>query len=379
MSNYRNKRRAGCRDKPKTGPGPRLRVVRHKMDFKDLQSYSKALDKLNRDAPEVLLVSGTDPSIFDVVLEQVKKRLGKTVGDFETSVLSGESGDHLRMQEEIFNIPLFAPYRLIVIRQGSEVFKPILADKQAAAGFQDDFGRLPERTLLLIQFEGAAPKGLLNLFGKRLLHLITRDIFANQVMDVIRGAGKKHGVKLAEDAIYEIRERVEPRAGAIEMAVQRLKDILPADHGEVSGHDVREVLFPNPGFNPFELVDAIFGGDFRGFQRELLHYNSGADNLFVILKLMLNRADEIRRATQGRGLGMADVELIDFLGLKGRPPFVQKKILQRLSVEPREYDDQRLLNVYQLLITLQMDFRGQVPVSRQPLVFEERVRELFFA
>ena len=335
---------------------------------------------MNPEISGVVLVSGSDLEAFDAVLARVKKILGKKIGTFETSGVSGEPGDHLRLHEEIFNIPLFSPFRLILVRQAAEVFRPVLANKSSLAVIAEDFQeRLPDRTWILIQYEGAPPKKLEKALGPTLLHLSTRDLYPNQIMDGIRRAATAQGLNLSEEALHELRERLEPRSGAIEQALKRLKERLPEKtHEHVSALDIRDSLFPNPGYNPFELVDAVYRGDFQATERELVRFNGVTDNLFAVLKLMLNRADEIRRATIGKNMGMSENELVELLELQTRPPFVRKKILQRLSFEAPRFDSGRLERVYELLLSMQKDFRGVVPHARQPLYFQERIREVFF-
>src|SRR5690606_4687753 len=136
---------------------------------------------------------------------------------------------------------------------------------------------------------------------------------------------------------------------------------------------VQELLLPNVGFNPFALVDAMFAHDFAGVQTEVTRYNTATDNLFVVLKLILNRLDEIRRAALGRAAGLGDGELLALLGQKNRPPFIQKKTLQRLKKETAHYRADHLALIYAELIQLQKEFRGTVPPARQLAIFVERI------
>ena len=349
------------------------------MEIKDNAALYKQLEKIDLNQPEVLIISGTDASVFDIILGKLKTRLLKSIGEFETTIFSGEPGDTARFQEDLFNIPMFSPYRLFVIRQASEVFKPVLADKQSTTIFSDDMSRLPDRTFLALQYDGPPPKKLLNIFGKRYINFLTRDLFSNQIPDVIRDAAKKLGLALDDEAMYEIRERVEPKTGSIEQALRKLKDFLPeSKHKSVNGEITREILFPNPGYNPFELVDSLFIGDFRSFEREFIKFNPAVDNLFVVLKLILNRVDEIRRAAAARSQNMSESEMLDLLGLKNRPPFIQKKIIRRLQNEVRSFNSGRLVKIYDFLIDIQKDFRSNTPGNKQPLLFQERVLEVFF-
>ena len=349
-------------------------------EIKDLAIFHRALDEMKLEEPEVVLVSGSDTGVVDRVLERLRTRLRKEEGAFESVVFSGEPGDEVRLHEEVCNIPLFSPYRLIIVRAGEELFRTVLAQKARAAVYKRDFAHIPDRTLLVIAHAGAPTKSLLSLFGDRILHLVTRDLYPNQVQDQIRAVAARLHLRLDEEAMHALRESLDPRQSGVEAALQRLKAVLTPEELQrsVPVTRVREILFPSQGWDSFVLVDALFALDHRTLQRELLRFNPGNDSFLAILKLMLNRANEIRMARAGRDLGMNDEELLEFLDLKNRHPFVKKKILQRLGGELANISDQQLGAIYQLLVQLHRDFRGVVPVSNHKRIFEERALEVFF-
>ena len=123
----------------------------------------------------------------------------------------------------------------------------------------------------------------------------------------------------------------------------------------------------------------MFSLDHRTVERELNRFHSGVDNFFSILKLILNRTDEIRKARTAIGMGMNESELIDFLGLKNRPPFIQKKIAGRLKVEVNTFTPEKLEQIYDMLIQLQNEFRSNAPIHRQNLIFQRHMSDVFFA
>ncbi|MCR9142472.1 MAG: hypothetical protein NXI24_09490 [bacterium] len=352
------------------------------MEVKDLASFQKGLDKLDLESPGVVMVSGSDIAVADALIDRVRARLQKEIGNFETILFSGESGDDERFIEEIANVPLFAPYRFILVRQGEELFKNPLASKARYAGYSEAFANASPRTAVFIVYEGSPAQKLVKLFhAGGFLHFVTRDLFSNQISDQIRAIAKRLHLNLGEEAVHLVRESVEPKSGAIEQVLQRLKDSLPQEQLErpVSLDAIREVLFPGQGVNAFAFVDALFALDHRSVERELIHFNPANDNFFSILKIMLNRTDEIRKARIGIGMGMQDAELIDFLGLKGRPPFIQKKILSRLKLEVNTFTPPRLEAVYEMLIDIQNEFRSNVPTARHSLIFQRHISDVFFS
>ncbi len=352
------------------------------MEVKDLASFQKAADKLDLEAPGVLMVSGSDTAAADSLIDRFRARLSKEIGNYETILFSGESGDDQRFIEEIANVPLFAPYRFILVRQAEELFKIPLASKAQYAGYAEAFANPSPRTAVFLVYSGSPGQKLVKLFHPAgLLHLVTRDLFSNQIVDQIRAIGKRLHLNLGEEAIHLIRESVDPKSGAIEQMLQRLRDSLSEEQreGPIRLDSIREVLFPGQGLNAFAFVDALFALDHRSVERELIHFNPANDNFFSILKIMLNRTDEIRKARIGIGMSMQDSELIEFLGLKGRPPFIQKKILSRLKMEVNTFTPERLEAVYEMLIEIQNEFRSNVPVARHGLIFQRHISDVFFS
>lgn len=352
------------------------------MEVKDLASFQKNQDKLDLENPGVIMVSGSDTAAADGLIDRFRLRLSKEIGQYETILFSGETGDDQRFIEEIANVPLFSPYRFILVRQGEELFRTPLASKAQYAGYTEAFANPSPRTAIFVVYAGSPSQKLVKLFhAAGFLHFVTRDLFSNQISDQIRAIAKRLHLNLGEEAVHVVRESVEPKSGAIEQALQRLRDTLANNELErpISLDAVREVLFPGQGVNAFAFVDALFALDHRSVERELIHFNPAADNFFSILKIILNRTDEIRKARIGIGMGMQDAELIDFLGLKGRPPFIQKKILSRLKMEVNTFPPLRLEGVYEMLIQIQNEFRSNVPAARHSLIFQRHISDVFFA
>jgi len=346
-----------------------------KKGLKDLYSHIERMD-LNQ--PDILLLSGPDPDVLEGVLEKIRKRLNKDIGEYETTSFSGEPGDDALFLNEIFNIPLFAVYRLIIVRQAQDTFKISGTGSGGLKHLEAEFKKLPDRTFIVMLYAGSPPAGFLKIFSNRLYHHAAREIYPNQLPLVIMETAHKLGISLLEDAVNEIRERVEPREGAISLALHRLKDALPPErHHKITLEEVREIIFPNLGMNAFALIDSLFAEDRMDCERELTNYNESSDNIFGILKLMLNRTDEIRKYRVGKELSMNSSELIELLGLKNRPPFVQKKILERLTGESRRFNTERLNKIYDFLIFIQIEFKSTIPAKEQMKIFQMHIQELF--
>lgn len=344
------------------------------MQVKDSHELLAKLKGIDISQPPVILVSGSDPSIFDHTGDFIRNQLLKheTV---ELTVLTGEQDDAAVLLAEAFNLPLFSPYRLFIVKNAGPIFRYILSDERSPE--QQNFSNLPERTMLALYFEGEPTKAMLKLFGDRLIHLQTKNLYADNMEEAIRRAAMHLRLDLTEEALLEIRERVPPREGAIHDALKRLKEMHTKNHA-VTLEEVRDILFPKAGWDMFRLVDACFTGDIYTFSREMMKSNPPEDNFLALLKQLLNRADELRRYRICRALNLSPEETFATVGLKNRHPFIQKKALRRLSEEAQRFGAERLERLYATITETSSSFRLNVPLDHQAAFFEKKAIDIFF-
>lgn len=347
------------------------------MEVKDLKQFYQKLSQLDPQNPPVVLVSGTDESIFDEILKKLESKMQSLEPVITT--FSGEPGDGERFLEEVFNIPLFSPYRMIVFRHAEGVLPALFSRDSSRDSYQTDLSSRPEGTLLVIQHEGAVGKALQKSLGSKTLHYVSRDIFAEKLEQTIEQLAHSAGLILSQEALYEIKERTPPRTGALQSALQRLKDLLPADkHKSVSLEDVREVLFPRVGWNLFRLVDSLFSGDVIAYRAEIQSYNVSTDSFLSLLSQILRRANEIRHYRLGASMSMRPAEMAQFLGIQGRHEFVQKKIMQQRDQEKNRFSNERLEKIYDFLVDAGESFRSNVRLEHQKSYFDFKAMEIFF-
>ncbi|MCB1305591.1 MAG: hypothetical protein KDK37_14990 [Leptospiraceae bacterium] len=347
------------------------------MDVKDIKQLYQAIGKIDPQSPPSILVSGTDDSIFDSVLEKVEARIA-SVGPEITS-FGGEPGDGERFLEEIFNIPLFGSMRLLVFRHAEQYLAGILSKDSKRDAYQSNLGNRPDATLLLIQYSGAPSKGFIKSLGSDLIHYVSRDIYAEKLESTIEQLAHTMGLVLQEDALHELKERTPPRTGAIQNNLQRLKDQLASDKRKnISLADVRDVLFPRVGWNLFRLVDSLFIGDLMAYRSEIMSYNASTDSFLSLLSQILRRANELRYYRLGSSMSMKPAEMSNFLGIQGRHEFVQKKILQQREREKNRFNMDRIEKIYDFLTEAGEAFRSNVRPEHHRTYFDFHAMQLFF-
>ncbi|HBS05190.1 MAG TPA: hypothetical protein DEA96_09510 [Leptospiraceae bacterium] len=347
------------------------------MEIKDLKQFYQQLSKLDPQSPPIVLVSGSDESIFDTVLEKLETKMAPL--EAVVTSFSGEPGDGERFLEEVFNIPLFSPYRMIVFRHADQVLPALLSKESKRDAYQTDLSARPDATLVVLQYEGSPNKGFLKSLGSNVVHYVSRDIFAEKLEQTIEQMAHSVGLILSDEALHEIKERTPPRTGALQSALQRLKDLLPAEKRKsVSLDDVRDVLFPRVGWNLFRLVDSLFSGDVSAYRAELQSYNASTDSFLSLLSQILRRVNELRHYRLGASMSMKPSEMAGFLGIQGRHEFVQKKILQQRDMEKNRFSTERLERIYDFLVEAGEAFRTNVRPEHHKSYFDFQAMEIFF-
>ena len=346
------------------------------MEIKDLNLFLRYCSQMDWQRPKVLIVSGQDIDLANPVIIQIKNKLEQIAKNYELISFTNEPQEAQRLELELANVPLFSTYRFLLVRQAEDIFKELVLSKMRLQAITNDIKNLPVCTLLLILYTGAPPRRFLNIFSEDSLHLITNKLYANKIEAVLESTLRQHKIKLSQEAFYFLLENVAAKTGAIEQAIGRLK-FFDKSNAELGIDDLRSVFFPSQGWDPFALVDALFIRDLKAIILQFKRYNASTDSFFVLVKLLLRRVDEIRMAQIAYEQRLSEKELIFLLGIGTRPPFIQKKILTRLRSETINFDENRRLKIYELLIAIQKDFRSFVPIARHLEYFQEASLRLF--
>ncbi len=346
-------------------------------EIKDQAEFLKMIGSTDLERPEIVLISGDDVEAVDSALDRMKHRVLSRHKDCLVPVFGNEPDDDNRFLTEIENVPLFSPFRLIVVRDAQAVFASILKQKDRKSDFAHFISSLPDRTWILVHYSGRATDDFLSLWGSHAIHLATKDLYPEQVIDYIRNASRRAGLSLAEEAVLEIRDRIVHRPGAIDAACARIRDHLPAGEKNATLDFVQEVLFPYPGWNLSTLVDSLFAGDSARFFSEIAKRDP-SDDYYRPMKAVLNRTDELRRARIALDHGLSDKDVMMFTGHGNKHPYVQKKILQRLRYETERFSNERILSIYDALDSLFKSFRRGTDRDQQEILFTEKVASIFF-
>jgi hypothetical protein len=346
-------------------------------ELKDRAALFERIDKTPVDAPELFIVSGDDAETFDQALDRIKARILSHGAGCHVAVFGNEPDDDTKFITEIENVPLFAPYRLIILRDAQQVLAKTLKQSLTRANLKHFIAGRPDRTWIVLHYEGKPGQEFLDTVGSHAVHFAARDLFPEQIIEFIRNAARAVHLQLSDDAIIEIRDRVLPRPGSLERAVLRVKESLPAGHKSAALAFVQEVLFPYPGWNINVLVDSLFAADQGRFFAECQRRDP-AEDFARVLKAILNRTDEIRRARVCFDQGLPSKDILELTGNAWKHAFVQKKILSRLRFETEQFSHPRILAILEGLETLFIRIRSGASRPEQEILFTETMARLFF-
>ena len=355
------------------------------MICKDLYTFKSSISKMELKKTGTILLSGSDMNLADPIIQIIKKRLEKEIGSYESIVFTAEAQEDLRFQSEISNIPIFSPYRFLLVRQADEILKSLLRTDSTRAEFANQMKNLPDKTLVMFLYSGRAPVRLLRILQEPLLHYDTRSIYPDQMSSSLQKAIHARKLTLSKEAFSFLQENVKPELGSIEQILSKLQFTHESKRKQegkeniVELEDIQSIMFPSSGWNIFTLIDSLFAGDKKQVIQEYGRFTPPSDNLFAVLKIILRHLNEIRMASIAYSQNMNDREMLRFLGLETRPPIIQKKILQRLRSEVNRFGSQKQTQIYNFLIEMHRLFRSEVPLERQLLIFQERTLPLFFS
>ncbi len=121
-------------------------------ELKDRAALFERIDKTPLDAPELFIVSGDDAETFDQALDRIKARILQNGAGCHVAVFGNEPDDDTKFITEIENVPLFAPYRLIILRDAQQVLAKTLKQSLTRANLKHFIAGRPDRTWIVLHY-----------------------------------------------------------------------------------------------------------------------------------------------------------------------------------------------------------------------------------
>ncbi len=341
------------------------------MNLKSLEDLLKAIKDYPIDESLVVIVSGKDPQIFNVVSSYVEKEKFKNK-QVEITVLTGEQEDFSYFLNDIYNFPLFIPHRLFIVKQGQIVLKNVR---------ELNLNELSPKTWILIEYEDQFPQKILKIDENKLLHYETKILYENQIDQFLHSLGKKYQLQFSEEAINEIKLLFPPKESILRTVVSTIKKTFAPESESiyyVTYEDIRTIFYPSQGWDMFKIIDASFNKDLQTFLVEIEKYNPPEDTFLSLLKNFLNKTNELRQYLIAKHLNMSDKEILKYINAEKKPIFIQKKILSQLEQLSSMYNLDTIETIYNFLVEMAFSFRQNISDENKKTLFVKRAIEVFF-
>lgn len=343
------------------------------MQFRKFEDLLKAIKKYPVDEGLIVVIYGKDVLLFNTVVDFVEKEVYKNV-PVEISLFTGEQEDLKTFINDLYNFSLFIPHRLYILKQAHSVLKNL-------KNFV--FKSIPEKTWILLEFEGDYPEKLFRIDSNRIFLYETKILYDNQIDEFIHSIARELHLQLSEEAIQYLKLFFPPRESVLRTAIYNIRNVLENQQGRkdtyfVTYEDIRTVFYRIGGWDMFKIIEAMFGRDLLTFLVEVEKYNPPEDNYSVLLKNLLIRVDELRKYLIGKKVNFTQKELLTLTKADKKPPFIQKKILQQLETYSHRYSLEKLEKIYKFLVDVAFAFRSNIEEEKKKIIFIEKSIETFF-
>ncbi len=338
-----------------------------------------------KDLPNVLFYVSEDSLEFDLIATHYKDLFKKIGEQYETITIVPDDEDVSKLFTELFNFSMFSNWKLILIRGGSDFFKPFLKTdkKDMYDNFKRNITGISEKIFLVIHLDSKdLPAKISTLFDNKFGLLKNRNFWPDdrkKALDILCRAEK---IIFDPEAIEEFIHRVPPNTGSYHRSITKLKTLLHKKH--FSAKEVVDILFPTNEFNPFQLAEYIFQKNKLEFYKEFSKLNREGENhtkgILAFLTAMLNRTDEVRKAKiLFNRFKNDDEEIFKALEMNSYSEGRKRFIKQRLKKETGLFSEKALNFLYDFLINLNIREKSSQmkTIDTEGVYFQSNIERLF--
>jgi DNA polymerase III subunit delta len=270
-------------------------------------------------AAGVHFVAGVDPRLAEEALEEL---LSAAVGDDRAhalQVLRGDECTWARVVDAARTGSLFAARRALVVRNADA----LKGDGEEMIAYLDD--PTPELTLIVMAAKPDKRRGLWRAMGERAQVRSADPLKGRQLRAYVADRIKRRGLRLGEDGLAELLERVGADLQRLSGELDKLEAYGQGMSKPLTAHDVASVMGAGLARPVYKLGDALTArraGETLGLLEELLSDGEPA------LKLLSNLHHALRRARAALALGKARMPREQLAGRLGVPPFKVDEVME---------------------------------------------------
>ncbi|MCB1141272.1 MAG: hypothetical protein H7A24_01215 [Leptospiraceae bacterium] len=351
--------------------------------IKEFKNYADLSRTPLESIPNVFLYVSTDTFEFDLIADYFKHLFEIKGEPFEKIIYVSETGDLEKLFADLFNYSMFGSTKLILIKSGVEFFKPLLlaGKKDMFENFRRNREAISDSISIVVHYNAKdLPAKMGTLFNQNYGLLKSRQFYNEERKKYLDEFSRLEKVSFSPEASDEFIHRTPPNTGSYLRNIHKLKNLLHKKHFELN--DVMEILFQTHEFSPFHFADSLFAGNrtevFREYSKMPKDTESHKIHLLSLLSILLNRADEVRRADiiMKRLKDSNDSELFQKLGMSSYSEGRKRFIKSRLKKETHLFSGKPLEFLYEILLT-QNEKMKSVHMESPDILLKIQLEQLF--
>ncbi|MCW7505690.1 DNA polymerase III subunit delta [Leptospira paudalimensis] len=335
--------------------------------------------------PQFFAYAGEDSYEFELIVELYRETLQKTLGDFEVILIVSESGEQAKLFAELFTPDMFYPRKLIIIKNATALFKPILDAKTTndwkdfASGFRKNITSVSDEIYALIHYDGKdVPKSLIDLFQGTLSFFKTKILYPNDYPKIFKEVCEQEQVHFEQNASEEFIHRIPANVGAYIKSVKKLKQYL--HRSKFTLDDVNTVLFSQNELNTTVLVESLIQKRKVDFFKEFTKFSDQNSEILNFLTRLTYKLDEIRKikVIRSRHNGEVPIPIMDELLKTASFSEARKNFVRRQLVsDSANFTDKLLDQFYDIVIEMNIKFKSGLRDEEGKNYFIQKIMHLF--
>lgn len=352
------------------------------IEFLSLFQFFKNSEKA---LPQICVVSGEDSYEFEIVADFYKENLKKQSDSLEIIVIVAEGGELNKLFTELFTPDMFYPKKLIILKNGASLFKPLL-DLKAGGDFRDyvssfkkNITSLSENITLLIHYDSKdIPTGFFTLLQNQFAYYKAKTLYPNDIPKALSEVLDQEHVQLDENARDEFIHKTPANIGAYLKGIRKLKQYLNKSKFDIE--DINNILFTQTEINPNTLVEALIHGKKSEFFKEFTKYSDDNGEILAFLTRLLYKLDEIRkvRVIRAKHNGEIPIPIMDEI-LKtssysdSRKNFVRKQLIN----DSKPFTDKSINQFYDIMIEMNIKYKSGLRNDEGRVFFIQKIMQAF--
>jgi DNA polymerase-3 subunit delta len=335
--------------------------------------------------PQVFTYVGEDSFEFEIAVDYFKEKLDKQGQNLDIIVIVAEGGEQTKLFAELFTPDMFFPRKLIILKNGTAFFKPILDAKANSeysdyvSGFRKNITNLSENINLLIHYDGRdLPSTFSNLFQNNFAFYKPKTLYQNDIPKALKEVLDQEGVQLEDAAWDEFIHRTPANVGSYLKGIRKLKQYLNKNKFTIS--DINSILFTQTEMNVTTMVDSLIQSKKSEFYKEFTKFSDDNGEILAFLTRLLYKLDEIRKikVIRSKHNGEIPIPIMDELLKTGSYSEARKGFMRRqLTTDAKYFTDRSLNRFYEILIEMNIKYKSGLRNEEGRVYFIQRTMEMF--